>query len=91
MGAFEHFSRRNGPDAGREIRRDHNILAWRACSAFFGEVAAALKALGSGKVTLEMVCGGLPEELGKMRNNRDSCRPKEFPRSYMRMWLSNVP
>lgn len=60
------------------------------CSIFFAEVAAALKALDS-KITIEVLCGGLPEELSKMKFKCDSHRPANFPRSFDRMWMSNVP
>ena len=66
------------------------MLAWEVCDAFFGEAAAALKGLES-RVTLELICGGLSEELAKMRFKGDLTRPTAFPRKYTRMWLSNVP
>ena len=66
------------------------ILAWSTCNSFFEEVATALEALGS-CITIEMVVGGLSEELAKMRYGGDLTRPKEYPRKYTRMWLSNVP
>lgn len=70
--------------------RGRDALAWQTCNTFFQEVAAAMKTLGS-RITIELICGGLSEELAKMRFKGDLTRPKEFPRKYTRMWLSNVP
>lgn len=80
---FNHRHERNG-SAGSVY------TAWDSCNKFFEEAAAGLKALGS-KIVLELVCGGLSEELAKMRFKGDLTRPSEFPRKYTRMWLSNVP
>ncbi|KAI0719795.1 hypothetical protein C8T65DRAFT_603249 [Cerioporus squamosus] len=79
---FHKFNLRNKPE--------DNQTAWDVCSEFFDNVATALKTLGK-RVTLEFICGGLSEELAKMRFKGDVARPKEFPRMYTRMWLSNVP
>ncbi|TFK84367.1 hypothetical protein K466DRAFT_625040 [Polyporus arcularius HHB13444] len=68
-----------------------NATAWDVCSTFFDEVVAALKTLKS-RITLEFICGGLHEELAKIRLEGDqSARPKEFPKQFMRVWLSNFP
>ncbi|KAI0719792.1 hypothetical protein C8T65DRAFT_725210 [Cerioporus squamosus] len=90
IASLDQFNRRNGPDAQQRIRTNHKMLAWSTCSAFFEEAAAALEALSS-CMTIELICGGLSEELAKMRYKGDLTRPKEFPRKYTRMWLSNVP
>lgn len=58
--------------------------------SFFDAVANALNAL-DGKVQLEVLCGGLLQELGKMQIGADRSRPAEFPRKFTRAWLSNVP
>ncbi len=84
------FNRRTGPNAHKQARYSIWILASEACGAFFEETAAALKALAD-RITLEVLCGGLSEELYKMHVKADTARPKEFPRKYTRMWLSNVP
>ncbi|KAI0738399.1 hypothetical protein C8Q80DRAFT_1124983 [Daedaleopsis nitida] len=63
-------------------------LAWKVCDAFFEDAAAALRNLEQ-KVTLEFLVGGLSEELAKMRWGGDGSRPKDFPRRFTRMWLSN--
>ncbi|KII91875.1 hypothetical protein PLICRDRAFT_157310 [Plicaturopsis crispa FD-325 SS-3] len=57
---------------------------------FFDAVIDALKAM-SGHVTFEILRGELSQELSKMRFAGDTSRPAEFPRSYTRAWLSNVP
>ncbi|RPD61780.1 hypothetical protein L226DRAFT_506692 [Lentinus tigrinus ALCF2SS1-7] len=67
-----------------------DMIVWDVCNTFFEEVAGALDTLGT-HVTLEFVCGGLFEELAKMRCQGDDARPPQFPRKYLRMWLSNVP
>ena len=87
---LDHFNRRNGPNAQDRIRTNYKMVAWSTCNAFFEEAAAALEALGS-SITIECIVGGLSEELAKMRYGGDLTRPKEFPRKYTRMWLSNVP
>ncbi|TFK84364.1 hypothetical protein K466DRAFT_527460 [Polyporus arcularius HHB13444] len=84
------FHKFNIRDKRKMAFLDDNQTAWDVCSEFFDNVAAALKTLGN-RVTLEFICGGLSEELAKMRFKGDVARPKEFPRKYTRMWLSNVP
>ena len=44
-----------------------------------------------GKVKVEAVCAELFSELQLMRNGEDHHRPKEFPRSFLRIWMSNIP
>lgn len=85
-GSFDDFNRRNDATG----QRDSMEVVWKTCNRFFEEAAAALKALGS-KIVLEFICGGLSEELAKMRLKGDLTRPPTFPRKYTRMWLSNVP
>ena len=85
---FDRFNRRD--DDEEETASGCDWTAWQTCKQFFEAAAAALKAMGS-KVTLELICGGLSEELAKMRFKGDLTRPATFPRKYTRMWLSNVP
>ena len=82
------FSTRDGPKNAQ--KRSADTLAWDTCKVFFEDVAEALRTLES-HITLEAICGGLSEELAKMRFKGDSVRPVNFPRQYTRMWLSNVP
>ncbi|KAI1786363.1 hypothetical protein LXA43DRAFT_1034112 [Ganoderma leucocontextum] len=84
------FNRRNSPRAKDYPRTDANLLTSEACGKWFEETAAALKVLGK-KVKIELVVGGLSEELWKMQVGGDTARPKEFPPKFTRMWLSNVP
>ncbi|KAJ3551566.1 hypothetical protein NM688_g4626 [Phlebia brevispora] len=59
-------------------------------SKFFRVVADALKTL-EGHVKLEVLQGSLNDEMSKMRLKDGSSRPSDFPKSFVRMWLSNVP
>ena len=89
MAQLDYFNGRNKTPRP-QFRRDRETNAWDASCAFFSEAAEALKSLGT-RVTVEVICGGLPEVLAKMRFKGDITRPEHFPRSYTRMWLSNVP
>ena len=80
-----------------EIHRDNyqkmskiHRRAYAAAATMFESVAEALNAL-DGKVKLEVLCGGVLEELQKMQLGADRTRPADFPRKFTRMWLSNVP
>ena len=44
-----------------------------------------------GRVKVEMICTELFSELQSMRNAQDYHRPKEFSRSFLRIWLSSIP
>jgi len=44
-----------------------------------------------GSVKVEMICTELFSELQSMRNGEDHHRPREFPRSFLRVWMSNIP
>ena len=59
-------------------------------SRFFNAVARTLKALGD-HVRLEIQYGDLNEQMARMSLVDNLHRPPEFPNSYVRMWLSNVP
>ncbi len=59
-------------------------------ATFFRAVAEALKVLDS-HVKLEILNGSLNDEMSKLRLKGDSSRPEAFPKSFVRMWLSNVP
>ncbi|KAI0672199.1 hypothetical protein C8Q78DRAFT_971550 [Trametes maxima] len=84
------FNQRNESNAKEQSSTNENMLAAQTCGTFFEEAAAAIKGL-VGHLTVEMICGGLSEELVKMRFGADTTRPEHFPRKYTRMWLSNVP
>lgn len=57
---------------------------------FFDAVLDGLKTF-AGRIKLEILHGDLSRELMKIRLPEDRSRPAAFPRSYTRMWLSNVP
>lgn len=88
---FSDFCRELEYKEKRQVQSTNDVrfLASQITRPFFSAAAAALKALES-KITLEFICGGLPEELTKMRLGA-STRPKHFPTQHMRMWMSNVP
>ena len=65
-------------------------LAVQGYGTFFRRAAAALQVLGS-QLTLEFVCGGMAEELTKMRVHASADRPRHFPVKFTRMWMSDVP
>ena len=83
---FDNFNHRH--DEG--YAPSSNTLAWDICSRFFEETAIAIQRLGA-RLKVEVLFGGLSEELAKMQFNADLDRPQDFPRQYLRMWLSNVP
>ncbi|KAI0357701.1 hypothetical protein OH77DRAFT_1475432 [Trametes cingulata] len=87
---LDDFNKRNKASAQSPIKNDTYTLAWDAFDAFCDGVSAALRGL-EGKLTVELIAGGLSEELAKMRFKSDVTRAPSFPRRYTRMWLSNVP
>jgi hypothetical protein len=87
---FDAFNRRFGIDAGGELPANAESPAFTHTMRFFHGAVDALKALER-KVTLEIVCGGVMEELGRMRLGTDTERPAQFPRTFTRAYLSNVP
>lgn len=58
--------------------------------AFFDAVSDGLKILKA-HIQLEILCGELNLEVLKMRTSGDQHRPAHFPKTFTRMWLSNVP
>ncbi|KAI0634386.1 hypothetical protein C8Q77DRAFT_1217561 [Trametes polyzona] len=89
VGQVEDFVKRENVEKRRNDG-DADELAYDTFDVFFEEIAAALRDL-EGHITLELIVGGLSEELAKMRFSGDTTRPAAFPRTYTRMWLSNVP
>jgi len=53
--------------------------------------AAGTLVMLKGSVKVEMMCTELFSELQSMRSGEDHHRPKEFPRSFLRVWTSNIP
>lgn len=64
--------------------------AYSHVSAFFDGVVEALKVMKK-HIKIELLCGELIQEMSKMRFCGDESRPADFPRSFTRAWLSNVP
>ena len=71
-------------------RIDSDCPSFSVADIFFTGVVEGLRSL-RGRIKLEIIQGDLVHELAKMRLGGDSSRPADFPRQYMRMWLSNVP
>lgn len=85
------FNNRHDPVALKKPSIGMDTLTYEVAGTFFEGVAKAIGGL-RGRITVELICGGLSEELAKMRLGGDvSDRPPEFPKKYTRMWLSNVP
>ncbi|KAJ6461174.1 hypothetical protein C8R47DRAFT_116012 [Mycena vitilis] len=84
------FNRRFGIDKGGELPADPESPAFTHMMRFFQGAMDALRSF-EGKVTLEIMCGGLMQELDKMRLGTDGDRPAQFPRSFTRAYLSNIP
>lgn len=61
-----------------------------ASSGFFEMVADAIWELQN-KLKIEMVVGDVITGVSKLFNGDLGERPKEFPTTYTRMFLSNVP
>ncbi|TFY79515.1 hypothetical protein EWM64_g4494 [Hericium alpestre] len=80
----------NGDFNIREGFDKTDSAAFNSASQFFDGVIDALRTMGD-KLTLEVILGELTQELSKMKLNGDHTRPADFPRSFTRTWLSNVP
>ncbi|KAF8876861.1 hypothetical protein BD779DRAFT_1677610 [Infundibulicybe gibba] len=95
---LEDFDPFTTPISIREFNARFNIkpkgesrpLAFDHVSGFFQAAANALTTL-NGRVTLEFICGDFIQELSKMKFNGDLSRPRHFPRSFTRIYLSNIP
>lgn len=68
---------------------DKNYPSFSVGEVFFDAVVTALRAL-KGRVVLEVIQDDLSAALSKIRVGAVA-RPADFPRKFMRMWLSNVP
>ncbi|KAK7031941.1 hypothetical protein R3P38DRAFT_3265860 [Favolaschia claudopus] len=87
---LDSFNKRFGIAKGGDLPPDPDSPAFTHTMRFFDGAIDALKVL-DGSIKLEIIYGGLMEELGKMRLETDTRRPKEFPRRFTRAYLSNVP
>lgn len=77
------------PTRRREVV-DTDSPAFFHVTSFFSSVIEALTSLGP-KIKLEIMVGELQSTLVKMRVDGEDRRASQFPTSYTRMWLSNVP
>ncbi|KIJ64313.1 hypothetical protein HYDPIDRAFT_112299 [Hydnomerulius pinastri MD-312] len=57
-------------------------------SSFFEGVVEAIQAL-SGSIQVEMRCGEVNQEVLKIQTQ--TSRPPQFPKTFTRIWLSNIP
>ena len=86
---FENFNSQYGLWNPRNVSHA-DARAYSACSVFFESIVEALGAL-DGRVKLEVLCGEVIEELKKIQHGTNHHRPAEFPRTFTKIWLSNVP
>lgn len=68
---------------------DDNYV-FKSMMVFFDFLGQSIKTMDR-HVKVELLYGDMVEELAKMRLKTDVMRPPEFPRTFLRMWLSNVP
>ncbi|KAF9653241.1 hypothetical protein BDM02DRAFT_3125707 [Thelephora ganbajun] len=59
-------------------------------SRMLSATSEALVAL-KGIVKVEFICAELFSKLQSMRSGEDRHRPRDFPRSFLRVWTSNIP
>ncbi|KAK0441234.1 uncharacterized protein EV420DRAFT_1769052 [Desarmillaria tabescens] len=69
---------------------DRNNPAFSVAMFFFDAVVNTLKYM-RGRVKLEFLLGDVSQQLAKINFDTDSSRPVDFPKTFTRMWLSNVP
>lgn len=89
-GFMADFNNRRDPRAVDRGDIGMETLSYDVAGAFFEETANAFQGL-RGRLTVELICGDISEELARMRYEGDVNRPVSFPRKYTRVWLSNVP
>ncbi|RDB21926.1 hypothetical protein Hypma_010914 [Hypsizygus marmoreus] len=85
---LEEYNKRLGLGTSRGDNSDSP--AYANVLNMFTTIASVLKAL-NGQIKLEFLLGELTQELGRMNCNADHNRPTAFPRTFNRLWLSNVP
>ncbi len=69
---------------------DRNNPAFSIAMFFFDAVVNAIKDM-RGRLKLEFLLGDVSQQLAKINFDTDSSRPMDFPKTFTRMWLSNVP
>lgn len=57
--------------------------------ALFDGIVDAVKVLGA-QLRCEFIAGDINEEMSKVRMGADT-RPNNFPKTWTRIWLSNIP
>jgi hypothetical protein len=77
-------------NAGSLRSADNAHITYNWTSRMLSVAAETLVAL-KGRVKVELICAELFSELQLMRNGEDHHRPKDFPRSFLRVWTSNIP
>lgn len=77
-------------DLGKLAGPDDLQITYDWTSRMLNAAADSLVVL-KGRVKVELICTELFYELQSMRNGEDHHRPKEFPRSFLRVWISNIP
>ncbi|KAJ7173293.1 hypothetical protein C8R46DRAFT_945999 [Mycena filopes] len=87
---FYAFNSRFGIDRGGDLPPDAESPVYTHTMRFFQGAMDAMKAL-EGSIKIEIIYGGLMEEVAKMSLGTDSNRPAKFPRKFTRAYLSNVP
>ena len=75
---------------GTSVRSDTFQSTYDWTSRMLGAAADTLVALKD-SIKVEFICTEMFSELQLMRNGEDHHRPKEFPRSFLRVWVSNIP
>ncbi|KAK0243185.1 hypothetical protein EDD85DRAFT_814167 [Armillaria nabsnona] len=73
----------------KERKMDEDCPAYSVSEIFFDAVVDGLLTLND-HIKIELLQGDISRELMKMAHGIDN-RPPDFPRTFTRMWLSNVP
>ncbi|KAK0437373.1 hypothetical protein EV421DRAFT_1828683 [Armillaria borealis] len=89
FGPIRHFER-FGVNSKLLTTVDRNNPAFSVAMFFFDAVVNAIKDM-RGRLILEFLLGDVSQQLAKVNFDTDSSRPMDFPKTFTRMWLSNVP
>ncbi|PBK68015.1 hypothetical protein ARMSODRAFT_1005025 [Armillaria solidipes] len=89
FGPIRHFER-FGVNSQLLTTVDRNNPAFSIAMFFFDAVVNAIKDM-RGRLKLEFLLGDVSQQLAKVNFDTDSSRPMDFPKTFTRMWLSNVP
>ena len=83
-------SRCSATGLGKPAGPDNLQITYDWISRVLNAAADSLVALKD-RVKVEIICAELYSELQTIRNEQDHHRPKEFPHSFLRLWLSSIP